>query len=108
MAETAAGRDPAATGRSVGNVPASCEFDFSGKGNVLAYFKLHYGDFTIKGFKVMDGKPPWVAFPSKKVGKGDDGRWMTTSWIENETRYEAFRVWALKCYETAKAAHVAS
>lgn len=98
MAETA--------GKSHHGVSARCEFNFDAFGNTLAYFTLHYGDLSLKGYKVMNGDDgPWIAFPSKKVGKGQDTRWVTTVWMESEARFKDFREWAIKCFKTALESH---
>jgi DNA-binding cell septation regulator SpoVG len=91
-------------GKSLNKVPARCEFNHKRRGKVLSNFTVHYGDFSMKGFRICDGKDGiFIGFPSTRVGTNADGssKWRTTNWIVNEKRRIAFTRWALNCYDAS-------
>jgi hypothetical protein len=90
-------------GKSFKSVPARCEFEHMRRGKILARFTVHYGDLTIRGFRVIEGGDgPWVGFPAvRKSGHNPKNAFVTTTWIIDESRRTAFRRWALACYATS-------
>jgi len=84
------------------SVPTRLEFRFTPRGKILAYFDLHYGDFVIKDFRLMEssnGGDPWVGMPSRKVGQGEDTKWFNTTWIPERSRKDAFDQFAVREYQ---------
>jgi len=78
----------------------------TGKGHILAIFDLYYGSFKINGFRVMedsvDKSKVWVAFPSKQVGPNDNRRHITTVWVPEKAKKDAFCEWAIRQYYKMK------
>lgn len=69
---------------------------------VRALVDLHYGDFVIKGFKVVDpgdGKPLWVGMPSRQFPAADgETQWVSTVLVPDLGRRKAFEGFVLKAY----------
>lgn len=85
-------------------VPSRCEFrfppDVAPDQPVLAIVDFHYGDFIIRGFRVMrsnQGSEPWIGAPSKKVGE----RFVTMAWIPDPLRRKAFDQFVIQQYYRA-------
>lgn len=89
------------------SVPTKCDFSFENTyGNVLAFFDVHYGDFVIRGFKVMsseDSTEPWIAMPSKRISDYEDGRprYLNVVWLPDNNRKKAFDAFVLSQYNRA-------
>ncbi|MHC5019112.1 MAG: hypothetical protein ACYTGX_03160 [Planctomycetota bacterium] len=93
------------------SVPTRLEFRFSPRGKILASFDLHYGDFVIKDFRVMEssnGGDPWVGLPSRRVGQGEEAKWFHTTWIPERARKEAFERFVVREYFRQLAEHDAA
>lgn len=87
------------------SIPSKVEMRLVDVGKIRAFVDLHYGDFVIKGFTVVEpqDKPPFVGMPSKQIpGKDDDGnpiqKWMQTVWMPDAGRKQAFEEHILKHY----------
>lgn len=83
------------------SVPTRLEFRFTPRGKILAYFDLHYGDFVIKDFRLMEsvsGDEPWVGMPSRRIGQGEEAKWFNTTWIPERARKEAFDQYVVREY----------
>lgn len=87
------------------SVPSKVEMRLVDVGKIRAFVDLHYGDFVIKGFKVVEppDKPAFVAMPSKQIpAKDDDGqpiqKWISMIWMPDAGRKKAFEEHILKLY----------
>ncbi len=73
-------------------------------GKVRATANLYYGDFLIKGFKVVDpgdGKPLWVGMPSKQIPNPDGSGeqvWKQMVQVRETSRKRAFENFVLRAY----------
>lgn len=88
------------------SVPTRCEIQIREVGKIRAIVDVHYGDFVIRGFKVMksnDDSGHWVAMPSKRIPTrdGDEAKWVTTVWIDEPERLKAFERFVLENYQKA-------
>lgn len=81
-------------------VPTKLQFKHQrGEGKVLAYFDLTYGDFVMRGFRVMRparGGEPFVGYPSRQ--RGGDNEWQSLVFLPDEGRRKAFEAFVLKLY----------
>ena len=87
------------------SVPSKVEMRLVDGGKIRAIVDLHYGDFVMKGFKVVEpeGKPAFVGMPSKQIpARDDDGqpiqKWVSTVWMPDAGRKQAFEEHILKLY----------
>lgn len=73
-------------------------------GRVRAFVDLHYGDFLIKGFRVVEpegGKPVWVGMPRTHTPSADGSggtKWMNLVLIPDAGRRRAFETYVLRAY----------
>lgn len=81
------------------SIPASCEFHHVDTGNLRAFVNLRYGDFMIKGFKVLEKKGGglWVAPPSKPCKNTTSG-YTDMVYLPDRDRREAFERFVLDEY----------
>jgi DNA-binding cell septation regulator SpoVG len=85
------------------SIPTKVEFVFRKHGKVEAFADVHYGDFVMKGFRVMqsaNGGEPWIGMPSKQIkGRdGEEGEWITMVWMPDAGRRKAFERFVLDAY----------
>jgi len=72
------------------------------KNKIKAFFDLAYGEFIIKGFKIVDGnRDIFISFPREK---GKDGNWYDAVICNNVFFIKEIEEMALKEYKKLKEA----
>lgn len=85
-------------------VESVLEFKLVNDGRVKAVVSLRYGDFVIKGFKIVDpgeGKPLWVGMPRKQLPAPDgsgETHYVNVVSMPDSARRRAFETYVLKAY----------
>lgn len=66
---------------------------------LLAFANVHYGDFVVKDFKIMDKDGRLAVYmPSKKISSDPD-RYTSVAYIEDQARKQAFEKWLIGLYK---------
>lgn len=77
-----------------------------GRGGIVAFFDLEYGDFIIKDFKIRDGRNGmWAAMPSTKYfdKEKQEDAYRDNCYLPSRDRRDAFSALAVSEYEKWKA-----
>lgn len=85
-------------------VPTTVQFSFQRYGFREAFADVHYGDFVMKGFRVMrraQGDGLWIGMPCKqrKGREAEQVEWVDTVWMPDPERKKALERFVLDLYE---------
>jgi DNA-binding cell septation regulator SpoVG len=59
------------------------------QGSMLGFFSLGYGGIVVKDCRLMagrDGKPPWIAYPSKQLEQDGQTKYIDQITMSNDDR----------------------
>ena len=84
-------------------VPTTVQFVFHAYGKREALVDVHYGDFVLKGFRIMrdaNGDGLWVGAPrrQRKGRDGQEGEWENMVFMPDPERKKAFDRFVLDAY----------